>query len=163
MESNRSVENKNFFELNEFLKKYLMELEKEVNNFLISKNWLIYLIKKQLVLDKVSASELIKKKGNFQLITYSLNFVFFNDIEDNYGQRPNDVTLGFVLRISTDNKILLTRDIVSDLNDIDYPIIYYNTLTKEIKNSILKMSKSYVKIVTDFIEDYINSSKLAAK
>lgn len=115
-----------------------------------------YLIKKELVIDEISESKLVNKQGSFQLTTYSLNCIFFNDIEDHFGQRPNDVTLGFVLRISSDNKIQITRDIVSDIEDIEYTNIDYDGLTKEIKSSILDMSRSYKGMIIDFIENSLN-------
>lgn len=156
MESNTPLESENYFELNDFLKNYLIGLEEEINDLLISKKWLTYLIKKELVIDKTSESKLVNKQGSFQLTTYSLNCIFFSDIEDHFGQRPNDVTLGFVLRISSDNKIQITRDVLSDLEDIEYPNIDFDGLTKEIKSSILDMSRSYKGKIIDFIENRLN-------
>ncbi|WP_303812849.1 hypothetical protein [Apibacter mensalis] len=138
-----------------YIRNFLLNLENATDELLKCQNWLDFLIKKELVIGKKSISKLINDKGISQLITYSLTYTFFDDIEDNLGQRPNDVVIGFVLQISSDKKILITRDIVSELKDVEYPNIYFDSLTTKLKNEISNMSQSFQNILSFFLENSI--------
>lgn len=149
----RETNNTEFLHL--YIRNFLLNLENATNELLKCQNWLDFLIKKELVIGKKSISKLINDKGISQLITYSLTYTFFDDIEDNLGQRPNDVVIGFVLQISSDKKILITRDIVSELKDVEYPNIYFDSLTTKLKNEISNMSQSFQNILSFFLENSI--------
>lgn len=149
----REMNNTEFLHL--YIRNFLINLENATNELLKCQNWLDFLIKKELVIGKKSISKLINDKGISQLITYSLTYTFFDDIEDNLGQRPNDVVIGFVLQISSDKKILITRDIVSELKDVEYPNIYFDSLTTKLKNEISNMSQSFQNILSFFLENSI--------
>lgn len=149
----REMNNTEFLHL--YIRNFLLNLENATNELLKCQNWLDFLIKKELVIGKKSISKLINDKGISQLITYSLTYTFFDDIEDNLGQRPNDVVIGFVLQISSDKKILITRDIVSELKDVEYPNIYFDSLTTKLKNEISNMSQSFQNILSFFLENSI--------
>lgn len=138
-----------------YIRNFLLNLENATDELLKCQNWLDFLIKKELVIGKKSISKLINDKGISQLITYSLTYTFFDDIEDNLGQRPNDVVIGFVLRLSYDKKVLITRDIVSELKDVEYPNIYFDSLTTKLKNEISNMSQSFQNILSFFLENSI--------
>lgn len=138
-----------------YIRNFLLNLENATDELLKYQNWLDFLIKKELVIGKKSISKLINDKGISQLITYSLTYTFFDDIEDNLGQRPNDVVIGFVLRLSYDKKVLITRDIVSELKDVEYPNIYFDSLTTKLKNEISNMSQSFQNILSFFLENSI--------
>lgn len=138
-----------------YIRNFLLNLENATDELLKCQNWLDFLIKKELVIGKKSISKLINDKRIFQLITYSLTYTFFDDIEDNLGQRPNDVVIGFVLRLSYDKKVLITRDIVSELKDVEYPNIYFDSLTTKLKNEISNMSQSFQNILSFFLENSI--------
>lgn len=133
-----------------YIRNFLLNLENATDELLKCQNWLDFLIKKELVIGKKSISKLINDKRISQLITYSLTYTFFDDIEDNLGQRPNDVVIGFVLRLSYDKKVLITRDIVSELKDVEYPNIYFDSLTTKLKNEISNMSQSFQNILSFF-------------
>lgn len=133
-----------------YIRNFLLNLENATDELLKCQNWLDFLIKKELVIGKKSISKLINDKGISQLITYSLTYTFFDDIEDNLGQRPNDVVIGFVLRLSYDKKVLITSDIVSELKDVEYPNIYFDSLTTKLKNEISNMSQSFQNILSFF-------------
>ena len=147
----REMNNTEFLHL--YIRNFLLNLENATDELLKCQNWLDFLIKKELVIGKKSISKLINDKGISQLITYSLTYTFFDDIEDNLGQRPNDVVVGFVLRISSDKKVLITRDIVSELKDVEYPNIYFDSLTTKLKNEISNMSQSFQNILSFFLEN----------
>lgn len=147
----REMNNTEFLHL--YLRNFLLNLENATDELLKCQNWLDFLIKKELVIGKKCISKLINDKGISQLITYSLTYTFFDDIEDNLGQRPNDVVIGFVLRISSDKKVLITRDIVSELKDVEYPNIYFDSLTTKLKNEISNMSQSFQNILSFFLEN----------
>lgn len=149
----REMNNTEFLHL--YIRNFLLNLENATDELLKCQNWLDFLIKKELVIGKKSISKLINDKGISQLITYSLTYTFFDDIEDNLGQRPNDVVIGFVLQISSDKKILITRDIVSELKDVEYPNIYFDSLTTKLKNEISNMSQSFQNILSFFLENSI--------
>ncbi|MBX4133636.1 hypothetical protein JMI89_08325 [Frischella sp. Ac48] len=138
-----------------YIRNFLLNLENATDELLKCQNWLDFLIKKESVIGKKSISKLINDKGISQLITYSLTYTFFDDIEDNLGQRPNDVVIGFVLRLSYDKKVLITRDIVSELKDVEYPNIYFDSLTTKLKNEISNMSQSFQNILSFFLENSI--------
>lgn len=149
----REMNNTEFLHL--YIRNFLLNLENATDELLKCQNWLDFLIKKELVIGKKSISKLINDKGISQLITYSLTYTFFDDIEDNLGQRPNDVVIGFVLRLSYDKKVLITRDIVSELKDVEYPNIYFDSLTTKLKNEISNMSQSFQNILSFFLENSI--------
>ena len=144
----REMNNTEFLHL--YIRNFLLNLENATDELLKCQNWLDFLIKKELVIGKKSISKLINDKGISQLITYSLTYTFFDDIEDNLGQRPNDVVIGFVLRLSYDKKVLITSDIVSELKDVEYPNIYFDSLTTKLKNEISNMSQSFQNILSFF-------------
>ena len=149
----KEMNNTEFLHL--YIRDFLLNLENAIDELLICQNWLDFLIKKELIIGKKSISKLINDKGISQLITYSLTYTFFDDIEDNLGQRPNDVVIGFVLQISSDKKILITRDIVSELKDVEYPNIYFDSLSTKLKNEISNMSQSFQNILSFFLENSI--------
>jgi hypothetical protein len=144
----KEMNNTEFLHL--YIRDFLLNLENATDKLLVCQKWLDFLIKKELIIGKKSISKLINDKGISQLITYSLTYTFFDDIEDNLGQRPNDVVISFVLRISSDKKVLITRDIVSELKDVEYPNIYFNSLTTKLKNEISNMSQSFQNILSFF-------------
>lgn len=149
----KEMNNTEFLHL--YIRDFLLNLENAIDELLICQNWLDFLIKKELIIGKKSISKLINDKGISQLITYSLTYTFFDDIEDNLGQRPNDVEIGFVLRISSDKKVLITRDILSELKDVEYPNIYFDSLSTKLKNEISNMSQSFQNILSFFLENSI--------
>ena len=149
----KEMNNTEFLHL--YIRDFLLNLENAIDELLICQNWLDFLIKKELIIGKKSISKLINDKGISQLITYSLTYTFFDDIEDNLGQRPNDVVIGFVLRISSDKKVLITRDILSELKDVEYPNIYFDSLSTKLKNEISNMSQSFQNILSFFLENSI--------
>jgi hypothetical protein len=147
-------------ELHQFLREFLFKTEFAIYDLLNDKGLLKYLVKKELEAGVPSSIKLVNQSGSAALVSYSLTCTFFEDLEDEAGQRPNDVALGFVLRVyqyegEEEKKIVVTRDIVSEFGDVDYPDIGYKNLTGEIKDSITGMQEQYQEVMLDFFRQTI--------
>ncbi|WP_334072017.1 hypothetical protein [Paenibacillus sp. A14] len=81
-----------------------------------------------------------------------MSYTFFENIEDEFGQRPNDVVLGFLIHLNGLDNITFTRDIVSEFGDMDYVDCKFQELTSALKKEILEMEQTYLQAMQNFLE-----------
>ncbi|WP_028592326.1 hypothetical protein [Paenibacillus massiliensis] len=156
MEINDILKVKRYEELHIFLSNFLFLTETKVQEFLKKNDLLRALVKKELQVGHISKAKLVRGDKKISLVSYSLSYTFFNDIEDEVGQRPNDVELGILIHFNDLNDITFTRDIVSEFGDVDYADFKFEELTSVIEKEILDMDQVYLQVMQNFFEKRLN-------
>ncbi|MDM5247970.1 MULTISPECIES: hypothetical protein [unclassified Lysinibacillus] len=152
MEIKDILKQKNYEQLHVFLSNFLFSVESKVNKFLEDSGTLGELVKKGMDIGNISTGKLLRGDKEITPIGYGLHYTFFKDVEDYYGQRPNDVALGFVILFSDFNDIEITRDIVSEFGDVDYDAFKFQGLTNELEKDILEMEQIFIQVIKNFLE-----------
>lgn len=152
MEKGDFLKQKRYQELHIFLSNFLFFVESEVQRFLKENDLLRELVKKEIEVGYSSKAKLVRGDKEVSLLSYSLSYTFFENIEDEFGQRPNDVVLGFLIHLNDLDHITFTRDIVSEFGDMDYVDCEFQELTSILKKEILEMEQTYLQVIQNFLE-----------
>lgn len=152
MEKGDFLKQKRYEELHIFLSNFLFFVESEVQRFLKENDLLRELVKKEIEVGYSSKAKLVRGDKEVSLISYSLSYTFFENIEDEFGQRPNDVVLGFLIHLNDLDQFTFTRDIVSEFGDMDYVDFKFEELTSVLKKEILEMEQTYLQVMQNFLE-----------
>lgn len=110
--------------LKSFINNEILRTENEINTFLL-KTSIDSLVKKEVVYGKKNNFILHSLEGGKkEVFTFSISYTFKEDIEDEFGQRPNDITLSIILQIN-DNNYKINQEISfgTELDDIEFDVI----------------------------------------
>lgn len=116
--------------LKSFISNEILRTENDINTFLL-KNDVDSLIKKEVVYGKRNNFILHSlEEGKKQIFTFSISYTFKEDIEDESGQRPNDITLSIILQINDNKNYKVNQEITfgTELDDIEFEVININDL-----------------------------------
>ncbi|MGE7943682.1 hypothetical protein ACQKNB_16515 [Lysinibacillus xylanilyticus] len=158
MEKQDILKQKRHEELHIFLTNFLFRVESNIQNFLKNIDLLRELIKKEMEIGYISKVKLVQDDKKKSLVSYSLSYTFFDNIEDEVGQRPNDVAMGFLIHLNDLNEITFTRDIVSEFGDVDYADFRFQELTNDFKKDILEMEQTFLQVMKNFLEKRLGSN-----
>jgi len=120
--------------LTEFLRNEILKTESYINDFLLKADTGL-LVKKEVDYGR-SNMTLYSLEGVKAVFVYSISYTFKEDIEDERGQRPNDVSLSIVLQMDEKNNFKINREITfgAEFDDIEFDILYVNALTDDIEH-----------------------------
>lgn len=63
--------------------------------------------------------------GKNEVVTFSISYTFKEDIEDEHGQRPNDITLSILLQTGDNKHHQINQEIIfgSGIDNIEFKVV----------------------------------------
>lgn len=110
------------------LANFIYRADENLSNMIIEKELQLQIVKKEV--DYGNGSNFLF--NNQPIISYSLTYTLFEDITDNYGERPNDIFMDIMITSDKFGRVQLNRHIGSGsakIEDIDYNVYYYNIVS----------------------------------
>jgi len=94
-------------------------------------------------------------KKNYKTLYYSFAYTFFEDIEDKYGGRDNDVILLLSINFYNEKYFVISREIGTLKDDIEYNNSdRLFALENNVKKEILLMKNDFLNYLTEIIVEY---------
>lgn len=136
-------------ELTDFIKRNIVQIENNINNAL-DYSYLQHLVKKETYYGYIHKLILHSSSGKKKLINFSLSYTFFEDKEDEFGQRPNDVTLSILLQVDDQLRCKINQEIVfgSEIEDIEFNELNIESLSNVNFEKIFSFSEIEAKLKT---------------
>jgi hypothetical protein len=154
------IDNPNFSKVHDFLCEFVQTVDVEAINSLVEQKFIKYLVKKEMDLGLIYR-ELEKAKElklDYHILFYGLQYTLVEEMEDQYGSRDNDITLYVVVNYYKDGTFILSRDVMSKNDVIDYDESERtNSISLENRNSIKDMKEDFIKMLKDFLLDYLKN------
>jgi hypothetical protein len=143
-----SIVKPSYIEDHQFLCDFIAQVEKQSIDLLSSHSFLENVIRKEVDFGLIFQMEKVP-----QSIFYNLEYTFFENIEDLYGGRENDVTLGIVIDYYPNGEFNISRDIISKYGDIDYSENKKVTnISNSLKSEINNMEADFLGVLQSFIK-----------
>jgi len=117
--------------LKSFINREILRIENDLNIGLL-KSGVELLVKKEVIYGKKNNFILHSLEGGKkEIFTFSISYTFKEDVEDENGQRPNDITLSIILQIDDDKSYKLNREIIfgTGMDDIEFEVIEISDIT----------------------------------
>ncbi|WP_223578711.1 hypothetical protein [Sphingobacterium sp. GVS05A] len=117
--------------LKSFINREILRIENDLNIGLL-KSGVESLVKKEVIYGKKNNFILHSLEGGKkEIFTFSISYTFKEDVEDENGQRPNDITLSIILQIDDDKSYKLNREIIfgTGMDDIEFEVIEISDIT----------------------------------
>lgn len=143
--------NKNYKDLHLFFLYFIERIGLKSQDFLVKNGLERHLISKEFNHGEVSKIKLLMGNEQITLVSYALFYTFFEIIEyERTGERPNDVSIGFVIRVKDVDSVVITRNITSEYSNFDYPHFEFHELTNGLIHEILKMEDMFLSVLEKF-------------
>ncbi|MNH08635.1 hypothetical protein D3C87_732210 [compost metagenome] len=117
--------------LKSFINREILRIENDLNIGLL-KSGVESLVKKEVIYGKKNNFILHSLEGGKkEIFTFSISYTFKEDVEDENGQRPNDITLSIILQIDDDRSCKINREIIfgTGMDDIEFEVIEISDIT----------------------------------
>jgi len=117
--------------LKSFINREILRIENDLNIGLL-KSGVESLVKKEVIYRKKNNFILHSLEGGKkEIFTFSISYTFKEDVEDENGQRPNDITLSIILQIDDDKNYKINREIIfgTGMDDIEFEVIEISDIT----------------------------------
>lgn len=110
------------------LTKFIYRADENLSNMILEQGCELQIIKKEV--DYGNSSNFLF--NNQPVISFGLTYTLFEDVTDNYGERPNDIFMDIMITSDIFGEIQLNRHIgsgSSNIEDIDYNVYHYNIIS----------------------------------
>nr|WP_295869401.1 hypothetical protein [uncultured Chitinophaga sp.] len=98
--------------LTSFINKEILRIDNYINTCLL-KTSIELLVKKEVIYGKKNNFILHSLEGGKkEVFTFSISYTFKEDIEEENGQRPNDITLSIILQTDDNKNYTINQEII---------------------------------------------------
>lgn len=111
--------------LKSFINNEILQTDNYINTCLL-KTCIELLVKKEVIYGKKNNFILHSLEGGKkEVFTFSISYTFKEDIEDEYGQRPNDISLSIILQTNDNKNYKINQEITfgTGFDDIEFKVI----------------------------------------
>lgn len=108
--------------LTSFINKEILRIDNYINTCLL-KTSIELLVKKEVIYGKKNNFILHSLEGGKkEVFTFSISYTFKEDIEEENGQRPNDITLSIILQTDDNKNYTINQEIIfgTGLDNIEF-------------------------------------------
>lgn len=108
--------------LTSFINKEILRIDNYINTCLL-KTSIELLVKKEVIYGKKNNFILHSLEGSKkEVFTFSISYTFKEDIEEENGQRPNDITLSIILQTDDNKNYTINQEIIfgTGLDNIEF-------------------------------------------
>ncbi|MBC9909141.1 hypothetical protein [Chitinophaga varians] len=141
--------------LKSFINNEILRIENHLNTYLL-KTGVESLVKKEVIYGQKNNFILHSLEGDKkEVFTFSISYTFKEDIEEENGQRPNDITLSIILQVSDNKNCKITQEIIfgTGLDDIEFKVIDIDNIANvnfEQKFNFDELRETFELSVVDF-------------
>lgn len=111
--------------LKSFINNEILRLDNYISTYLLKAS-IEFLVKKEVIYGKKNDFILHSLEGGIkEVFTFAISYTFKEDIEDEYGQRPNDITLSIILQTNDNKNYKINQEIIfgTGFDDIEFKVI----------------------------------------
>lgn len=111
--------------LKSFINNEILRIDNYINTCLL-KTSIELLVKKEVIYGKKNSFILHSLEGGKkEVFTFSISYTFKEDIEEENGQRPNDITLSIILQTNGNKNCKINREIIfgTGFDNIEFKVI----------------------------------------
>lgn len=111
--------------LKSFINNEILRLDNYISTYLLKAS-IEFLVKKEVIYGKKNDFILHSLEGGIkEVFTFAISYTFKEDIEDEYGQRPNDITLSIILQANDNKNYKINQEIIfgTGFDDIEFKVI----------------------------------------
>lgn len=141
--------------LKSFINNEILRIDNHINTGLL-KTSIEFLVKKEVIYGKENNFILHSLDGDKkEVFSFAISYTFKEDIEDENGQRPNDVTLSIILLTDDNRNYKLNQEITfgTGLDDIEFEVIdYINDVNYEQRLNFDKLGEVFETSIVNFIK-----------